>query len=76
MGYALFFITTPMDQAIVESESCSEIDIYERYLRRTAQALQAGRAISAETVDQFMGYIQQLTERPAQFREYYKCGGN
>jgi tetratricopeptide (TPR) repeat protein len=75
LGYALFFITTPMDAAIVESKSCPAIDVYERNLRRTREALTAGRSILPETVDQFLGYIQQLSERPAQFREYLKCSG-
>jgi tetratricopeptide (TPR) repeat protein len=75
LGYALFFITTAMDAQIMESQSCRAIDVYERNLQRTRQALTAGRSISAETVDNLMGYLQQLAERPAQFREYFKCGG-
>jgi tetratricopeptide (TPR) repeat protein len=75
LGYALFFITTPMDGQIMESQSCSAIDVYERNLRRTRQALTAGRSILPETVDQFLGFLQQLADRPATFREYFKCGG-
>jgi tetratricopeptide (TPR) repeat protein len=76
LGYALFFITTPMDSAIQVSQSCAAINVYERNLRRATQALTAGRSVSAETVDQLLGYLQQLAERPEAFRQYFKCGGN
>jgi tetratricopeptide (TPR) repeat protein len=76
LGFSLFFVTYEMDAAIMESKSCSDINVYERNLRRTIQALTAGRSISAETVDQFMPTLQQLSGRPAQFREYFKCGGS
>ncbi|UCG85975.1 MAG: hypothetical protein JSW71_19020 [Gemmatimonadota bacterium] len=75
LGYALFFITTDMDAQIMESQSCAAINVYERNLRRATQALTAGRGILPETVDQFLGFLQQLAERPAQFREYFRCGG-
>jgi tetratricopeptide (TPR) repeat protein len=76
LGYSLFFVTTPMDAAIMESKSCGDINVYERYLGRAIQALRAGRSISPETVDQFLEYLQPMSERPAQFREYFKCGGS
>jgi hypothetical protein len=76
LGFSLFYITMPMDGAIQASESCSQIDVYERYIRRTRDALTAGRSISPQTVDSLMEYITQLAERPAVFREYFKCGGN
>ena len=76
LGLSLFYITVPMDAATQASESCSQIDAYDRYIRRTREALTAGRSISPQTVDSFMEYITQLAERPAQFREYFKCGGN
>ena len=76
LGYALFFISTPMDGQIMESQSCAAINVYERNLRRTREALTTGRSILPETVDQLLGHLQQLAERPAQFREYIKCGGS
>jgi hypothetical protein len=65
-----------MDSAIQVSQSCAAINVYERNLRRATQALTAGRSVSAETVDQLLGYLQQLAERPEAFRQYFKCGGN
>jgi len=75
LGFSLFYVTYPLDAAIQESKSCQAVDVYERNLRRARAALTAGRSVSAETVDQFLGYLQQLSERPAAFRQYFKCSG-
>jgi tetratricopeptide (TPR) repeat protein len=75
LGFSLFYVTYPMDAAIQESKSCQAVNVYERNLRRATRALTIGRSISAETVDQFLEYLQQLAERPAAFRQYFKCSG-
>ncbi len=76
LGFNLFYLTMPMDAQTQASESCRQVDVYETYIRRTRDALMAGRTVSPETVDQFMEYVGQLAERPAMFREYFKCGGS
>ncbi len=74
LGYGLFQITHPMDAAVMEAASCIPlIDTYERNLRRARTALQAGRSVSPNDVDGLLEFIQQLWERPSQFRAAY-CG--
>jgi len=75
LGYALFFVTTAMDPVVAESKSCAAVNTYERNLRRTREALTIGRNLLPETVDTFLGYVQQYSERPAAFRQYFKCSG-
>jgi tetratricopeptide (TPR) repeat protein len=75
LGFCLFFVTTAMDPVVAESKSCAAVNEYERSLRRTREALTIGRSILPETVDQFLGYVQQYSERPAAFRQYFKCSG-
>jgi tetratricopeptide (TPR) repeat protein len=72
-GYGFFYKATPLDQRIVESKSCNLIPQYERFLRSATQSLTDGRSVSPEIADQFLGYLQQLAGRPAQFREAFKC---
>ena len=71
LGYALFFKATPLDQVIVESQSCARLGEYQTYLQRATEALTAGRSVSEETASQLLGYLQQLAGRPAQFRESF-----
>ncbi len=71
LGYALFFVATPLDQIIVESQSCARLAEYQNYLRRATQALTIGRSVSEETAGQLLGYLQQLAGRPDQFRQSF-----
>jgi len=71
LGYALFFKATPLDQIIVESQSCARLSEYENYLRRATRALTIGRSVSEETAGQLLGYLQQLAGRPDQFRQSF-----
>jgi tetratricopeptide (TPR) repeat protein len=74
LGFGLFQITVPLDQAVMEAAACVPlIDTYERNLRRARAALEAGRSVAEEAASNFLEYIQQLWERPAQFRAAY-CG--
>ncbi len=73
LGYGLFFIATAMDGQIVESQSCAAIAGYDRVVRRGRQALTAGRSVSPETADQLLPVYEQLSARPQQFREAFKC---
>jgi tetratricopeptide (TPR) repeat protein len=74
LGYGLFSITVPMDAAIMEAQTCSPmIDTYERNLVRARTALEAGRSVSEEAAGQLLDYLNQLSERPAQFRASF-CG--
>ena len=76
LGFGVFSITVPhMDQQIMASRSCPAIDAYERNLRRATQALTAGRSVAPETVDQFLGYLQQFAERPGLLRQSF-CRNN
>jgi len=75
LGYGLFSVTVPLDAQVMQAEACTPlIDTYERNLRRARTALEAGRSVAEEATDNFLTYIQQLWERPAQFRAAY-CGG-
>jgi tetratricopeptide (TPR) repeat protein len=72
LGYGVFQITVPMDAAVMEAAACTPlIDTYERNLRRARTALEAGRSVSPESVNDLLEYVQQLWERPAQFRAAY-----
>jgi tetratricopeptide (TPR) repeat protein len=71
LGYALFFKATPLDQIIVESQSCARLGEYQNYLRRATQALTLGRSVSEETAGTLLGYLQQLAGRPDQFRQSF-----
>jgi tetratricopeptide (TPR) repeat protein len=74
LGYGVFSITVPMDAAIMEAQTCSPmIDTYERNLVRARTALEAGRSVSEEAAGQLLDYLNQLSERPAQFRASF-CG--
>jgi tetratricopeptide (TPR) repeat protein len=74
LGYGVFSITVPMDAAIMEAQTCSPmIDTYERNLVRATRALEAGRTVSEEAAGQLLDYLNQLAERPAQFRASF-CG--
>jgi len=68
LGYGLFLLATPLDQQIVESQSCRLLPDYQNYLRRATEALTIGRSVSEETASQLLGYLQQLAGRPEQFR--------
>jgi tetratricopeptide (TPR) repeat protein len=68
LGFALFFKATPLDQQIMESQSCRMLPEYQNYLRRATEALNIGRSVSEETAGQLLGYLQQLAGRPEQFR--------
>jgi len=74
LGYGVFQVTVPMDAEIMAAQTCAPIDVYERNLRRAVQALTAGRSVAPEAADQFLEYLAQLAERPAQFRASF-CGG-
>ena len=74
LGYGVFQVTVPMDAQIMEAQTCGPIDAYERNLRRATEALNAGRSVAPEAADQFLEYLAQLAERPAQFRASF-CGG-
>ena len=74
LGFGLFQTTVPLDQAIIDAASCTPlIDTYERNLRRAREALELGRSVAEDLAASFLEYIQQLWERPAQFRAAY-CG--
>ena len=74
LGYGVFQVTVPMDAEIMAAQTCGPIDAYERNLRRATAALNAGRSVAPEAADQFLEYLGQLAERPAQFRASF-CGG-
>ena len=74
LGYGVFSITVPMDAQIMQAQTCSPlIDTYERNLTRARTALEAGRSVSEEAAGQLLDYLNQLSERPAQFRASF-CG--
>ncbi len=75
LGFALFFKATPLDQVIVESQSCARLGEYQTYLRRATEALNIGRSVSEETASQLLEYLSQLSARPQQFRESFCPGG-
>ncbi|MFC1640215.1 tetratricopeptide repeat protein [Gemmatimonadota bacterium] len=74
LGYGIFQVTVPMDAQIMEAQTCSGIDTYARNLVRATEALNLGRSVAPEAADQFLEYLAQLAERPAQFRASF-CGG-
>ena len=74
LGYGVFQVTVPMDAEIMAAQTCGPIDAYERNLRRATAALNTGRSVAPEAADQFLDYLGQLAERPAQFRASF-CGG-
>jgi tetratricopeptide (TPR) repeat protein len=75
LGFALFFKATPLDQQIMESQSCRLLPEYQTYLRRATEALTIGRSVSEETAGQLLGYLQQLSGRPEQFRASFCPSG-
>ncbi len=71
IGYGLFYVVRPMDQQILESESCSAIGEYQRLINKGFEALTAGRVVAEKAADGLLGVYRQLRGRPAQFREAY-----
>jgi len=71
IGYGLFYIVRPMDQQILESESCSQIGEYQRLINKGFEALTAGRVVAEKAADGLLAVYSQLRGRPAQFREAY-----
>jgi len=75
LGLSLFFQVTELDTRVRESRDCAMVDQEIEMTRRTRAALEAGRQISPQTVNQLLGYVGQIEGALPTYKPAFGCPG-
>jgi tetratricopeptide (TPR) repeat protein len=75
LGLALFFQITALDEQVRATQSCELVDVEMEMTRRARTALEAGRQISPATVQQLLGFVQQIQGALPTYKPVFKCPG-
>jgi len=75
LGLSLFFQITEFDQKVREAKSCDMVDQEAAMVARAKQAFEIGRNISPQTVNQLMGYLNQIEGALKTYKPAFQCPG-
>jgi hypothetical protein len=75
LGLSLFFQITELDTRVRESKDCAMVDVEIDMTRRAKAALEAGRQISPQTVNQLLGYVSQIESALPTYKPAFGCPG-
>jgi len=75
LGLSLFFQITDLDTRVRESKDCAMVDVEIDMTRRARAALEAGRQISPQTVNQLLGYVGQIEGALPTYKPAFGCPG-
>lgn len=75
LGLSLFFQITELDTKVRESKDCALVDVEIDMTRRARAALEAGRQISPQTVNQLLGYVSQIEGALPTYKPVFGCPG-
>jgi tetratricopeptide (TPR) repeat protein len=75
LGLSLFFQITELDTKVRESKDCAMVDVEIEMTRRARAALEAGRQISPQTVNQLLGYVGQIEGALPTYKPVFGCPG-
>jgi tetratricopeptide (TPR) repeat protein len=75
LGLSLFFQITALDQRVRETKSCELVDQEIAMVARARAALEAGRQISPQTVNQLLGFVNQIQGALPTYKPAFRCPG-
>jgi hypothetical protein len=75
LGLSLFFQITTLDQRVRETKSCELVDEEIAMVARAKAALEAGRQISPQTVNQLLGFVNQIQGALPTYKPAFRCPG-
>jgi tetratricopeptide (TPR) repeat protein len=75
LGLSLFFQITELDTSVRQSKDCAMVDIEIDMTARARAALEAGRQISPQTVNQLLGYVRQIEGALPTYKPAFGCPG-
>jgi tetratricopeptide (TPR) repeat protein len=75
LGLSLFFQITALDQQVRETKSCELVDQEIAMVARAKAALEAGRQISPQTVNQLLGFVNQIQGALPTYKPAFRCPG-
>jgi len=73
LGLSLFFQITTLDQRVRETKSCELVDQEIAMVARAKTALEAGRQISPQTVNQLLGFVNQIQGALPTYKPAFGC---
>jgi tetratricopeptide (TPR) repeat protein len=75
LGLSLFFQITTLDQQVRDTKSCELVDREIAMVARAKTALEAGRQISPQTVNQLLGFVSQIQGALPTYKPAFRCPG-
>jgi tetratricopeptide (TPR) repeat protein len=75
LGLSLFFQVTELDAQVRESEDCEMVDVELEMAQRAKAALEIGRPISEQTVNQLLGFVDQILGALPTYKPAFGCPG-
>jgi tetratricopeptide (TPR) repeat protein len=75
LGLSLFFQITTLDQQVRDTKSCELVDKETEMVARAKAALEAGRQISPQTVNQLLGFVNQIQGALPTYKPAFRCPG-